>query len=314
MLSEQQKIVRSRGIGGSEIAEVCGLVPWSGAGPHRVWARKMGILDDAEETYAMRRGSVLGPYIAELYMGHTGRLVEKSGKDEETVVCQDEPIVIATPDGIIDGSEVLECKAPSFRTSSHWYGEFGEDRIPDYYIPQLQWEMRATGLDKAQLVGDMVTDLAIRESVFNSKLFAALLDRAKRFWEYVESGTPPPADGSDACIALMKSVGETTGEYVDGDRALFEDYIAVMRDKRAVEDREKAVKSKIMESIGDADGCISPLGKAHFKVESGRAQWKKIAEAMAGEDDLLLTRLRQYEQDMRSKPSRVLRVYPKKGV
>src|SRR5690606_6883149 len=68
--------IRSRGIGGSEIAAIAGVSPWDT--PLSVYLRKIGELPEKEATSATYWGSILEPVVADEYKRrHPGYRVER---------------------------------------------------------------------------------------------------------------------------------------------------------------------------------------------------------------------------------------------
>ena len=112
MLTNEQLAIRKTGITGSEIAAVAGLSPYES--PLTVWARKLDLVDD-DSSAVMERGTYLEEGIRSWYCAKTGANVAIVG----TMVHPDNPIIIATPDGIAyrgDERRALEIKAPTWRT------------------------------------------------------------------------------------------------------------------------------------------------------------------------------------------------------
>ena len=142
-LTAEQKQIRASGIGGSEIAAVAGLSPFGG--PLDIWLRKTGAVNDDDISGPhIERGRHLGPGLASWFRAKTGLRVANVGDEEQTFVHPAHPLVIATPDGLVEDHQVLECKFPSFRVAHHW-GQPGTDEVPDYYerLAAMEAEARA---------------------------------------------------------------------------------------------------------------------------------------------------------------------------
>jgi hypothetical protein len=127
------------GISGSMIAEVAGLSPFAGSGPHHAWSRIFG-LDSDRDGKAIRRGTHMGPALCSWYAEETGQTVTHMGRHEKQLVCAEHPIVRATPDGLVRATKdskphkTLEVKSPGLATMGSW-GDSGTDQIPEYYLP-----------------------------------------------------------------------------------------------------------------------------------------------------------------------------------
>ena len=202
MLTPEQKELRGRGIGGSEIAAVCGLSPW--AGPWDVYLSKIGDAPPFEESIHTRRGQAMGPVIAKLWADETGKTISRVGRYEETLVHEKYPIVRATPDGRVHSGAssnsavvaALETKSPA---RGDGWGEEGTDEIPEHIIPQAQWECSVLGVERAYVVPMIFGAPRTYVVEYNDQLFHALRERAEQFWsDHVEPRKAPPVDASDA--------------------------------------------------------------------------------------------------------------------
>src|SRR5215471_16523967 len=146
---------RTSGIGGSDIAAICGISHFRT--PFGVYCDKLGLADPQEQTERMRIGKLLEPTVLELYRA--------SHPNEEVVWSLDkterhpkEPIIIGTPDAFILRPEPvrkgLEAKTAGLDQAWRW-GDDG-DNVPGEYLMQCQWYMLLIGCnewDLAVLIG-----------------------------------------------------------------------------------------------------------------------------------------------------------------
>jgi putative phage-type endonuclease len=264
MLTPEQHAVRRQGIGGSEIAAVCGLNPWSK--PIDVWLAKTGRAV-FEESFHLERGTFLEDGFINWYAARFKRRhIDKPG----TLVHPVHPVVLATPDAVADHACVVEIKAPNWRTGADW-GEPESDQVPDYYIPQTQWEMAVTGLQEADVVAFLDGDIRRYRVRFDEELFGALLEQAERFWRnHVMTDRPPPEDGSESYseyLARRFPQRDDTVEVANdvGVVRMVEDYKAAAAALEAAEERKRKARQTLEKRIGSQAGIKGDWGSISFR-------------------------------------------------
>jgi putative phage-type endonuclease len=250
---------RRGGLGASDIAGVLGLSPWSS--PWSVWADKVGLLPDEDDSEVMEFGRYAELMVAPWFEEKTGL----------RVVCQQERAVDpaaswrrATLDGrVLDAGPgvdldvddiddrtvgLLEMKTAS--AGRPWL------EIPPNYQAQGQWQMLVTGAERvwfAVLMGRRLdVDLVLDR---NQADIAFMAHEAERFWtEHVLTGTPPPTDSSDATTRALAAVyPKASPDSVEVDD--FADIIAEWQEaKQASKDaeaREKGLANELRAALGD---------------------------------------------------------------
>jgi predicted phage-related endonuclease len=123
--------------------------------------------------------------------------------------------MLANLDYTVVGSEevqILECKTA---------GEFGSrlwrDGVPEYVQCQVQHQLAVTG----KLAADVCVlicgqEIRIHRIERDDELIARLIELERQFWHYVETDTPPPADGSkSAGKALQYLYQQDSGDVLD---------------------------------------------------------------------------------------------------
>jgi putative phage-type endonuclease len=279
-LSAEQQELRRRGIGGSEIAAVCGLSPWSG--PLDVWLSKTGRKHDAS-TFHMQRGTHLGPGLVTWFAEKTGLQVSHWGKDEQTFQHPKYSIVIATPDALVGEDKVLECKMPSRRTELHW-GNVPHG-IPNYYIPQGIWEMAATQRYGGAYFAAMVeSDIKVYLLHWDEQLFRTMLDAAINFWKsYVVPNVQPPIDETNAAVEYLKQqfpVSDETNAVPDEMMNQLASELSVLRaEKKQLEKKEELVTNRIKEWLGHNASVAGDWGTIYWKNSKDREfiDWQELA-------------------------------------
>jgi putative phage-type endonuclease len=325
MLTPEQIEIRSHGVTGSEIAAVAGLSPY--AGPQDVWARKLGLDPGPEQNAAMERGNYLENALVSWTADREGVIVERIGEDQQTIVCPDNDLVIATPDGIAylptdtkTPIAIVEVKSPGWRTAKDWSDPTEvPDGIPIYYLPQVTWEMAAAQLDQS-IVGALVDgELLTYRIDFNADLFAKLLERAKEFWDFVRTRTPPPVSDNDPDPGRWIRAYYSTQEDEDmlepaGDLGTeLRSAVMAYEDARQVaSDAEKAKKAAaavLQTAIGGHAGIQGDGYKVTWKQTRDKTvtDYKEIVEAVGVSEETIA-------KHTRTKPGyRTMRVTVKKG-
>lgn len=178
---------RRNGIGGSDAAAAVGLSPW--VTRLELYYDKIGEAPEREENDDMRRGTILEPAVRQMYADATGYQVVVP---ENIVHSQRWPFALVNLDGLApEAGRILECKTARDRRG---WGEPGSDEIPMVYMIQVQHAMAVLGdydrADVAVLFGSDF-EFAIYPIEADLDFQELLMDNEARFWECVESRTPP---------------------------------------------------------------------------------------------------------------------------
>jgi len=325
-LTKAQKEFRQRGISASDVAAICGLNPWRS--PVGIWESKVLPIedDDEETTEAMERGNEL----EDALLSWMGRRVEKvighnTGPEASTFQSKKHELVLATPDGLvyadpfkrsIDASEaVAEVKSPGPNTIHDWTNPIEmPDGVPEYYLPQVTWQMAATGLDAAYVGALVGGSLWTYQIDFNRELFDALLSRAESFWtDHVIKQEPPPVDGSkDYGEYLRRRFPSHQGALMTSNPeidARVVQLLGLQKQITQIKNEAEAVKQELMMSIGDHEGVKGEWGRVSWKTPKPTARVdKKTLEAYCSENDLDISQFM-----IENKATRRFNVYPSKA-
>ncbi|MDX8128056.1 YqaJ viral recombinase family protein [Methylomonas sp. OY6] len=297
MPREDWLAVRKRGIGSSDAAAAVGLNPYKSQ--LELWLEKTGRddnlpkIDPHDETSPTYWGNLLEPIVAAHYTRRTGNKVRRIN----AVLQHPHPSLLwmlANIDREVIGSDevqILECKTAGINGSKLW-----RDGVPEYVQLQVQHQLAVTGkttADVAVLLGGQY--LEIHRIQRDEALIARLIPLEQRFWRFVETDTPPPADGSESAdLALRCLYPQDSGETLDfsQDRQLsatFADLVNVRQSLAELEQQEALFKQTLQQAIGDAS-------KARF--ETGAVTWKKARDSAVLDTPRLLkeqpTLLQQY--------------------
>ena len=169
--------------------------------------------------------------------------------------------------------QILECKTAGINGARLW-----KDGVPEYVQLQVHHQLAVTGkraADVAVLLGGQ--HLEIHRIERDEVLIRNLVQLEREFWHFVETDTPPPADGSESAdLALRCLYPQDAGNTVDfsQDRTLsatFSDLVA-LRDSIAEQEKlEAKLKQSLQQAIGSASGAV---------FETGEVTWKKAKDSV----------------------------------
>ncbi|WP_186084730.1 YqaJ viral recombinase family protein [Burkholderia gladioli] len=261
--------VRRTGIGGSDAAAV-GLNPYMS--PLELWLDKTGRAeglprpDPQDATSPTYWGTLLEPIVAAVYTKQTGNRVRRINAVLRHPAI---PWMLANLDREVVGSrdvQLLECKTA---------GEFGarlwRNGVPEYVELQVQHQLAVTGKQAAHvavlLCGQALEVFRIER---DDALIGRLVELEARFWQFVESDSPPPTDGSESADRALRHLYPGNGGTVDfsDDRHLssvFADLVAVRADIETRQQTEAQLKQTIQQAMGNATRALFETGEVSFK-------------------------------------------------
>lgn len=240
---------RRTGIGGSDAAAVIGLNPFRSR--IEVYADKMGMMPEKEDTESMRLGRDLEDYVAQRFCEATGKKVRRNN----FMWCHDEHRrMIADVDREIIGENAgLECK-----TTQAWGGKvIMKGEIPLTYYVQCMHYMAVMGYDRVYLAV-----LIFGKGFFNFTIerdedeIAALVAAEAAFWrDHVEAGISPDPDGSQSAEQAVDAIW---GNRAQEDELLMFDFSDDMRElcelaaaEKEIKRQKDAVKQRLQAALGE---------------------------------------------------------------
>ena len=262
--------VRKSGIGGSDAAAAVGLSPYMS--PLELWLIKTGRdanlprPDPQDTTEPVFWGALLEPIVAASYTKQTGNKVRRVNAvlRHPTI-----PFLLANVDREVVGChdvQLLECKTA---------GEFGarlwRDGVPEYVQLQVQHQLAVTGKQAADVAVLICGQkLEVHRVMRDDELIARLIELEAAFWRFVETDSPPPADGSTSADRALRCLYLGAGGTVDftNDRRLssvFADLVAVRADIDARRQFEAQLKQTIVQAMGEADRAEFETGSVSYK-------------------------------------------------
>ena len=271
--------VRKTGIGSSDAAAAVGLNPHQSQ--LELWMIKTGRdatlprTDPNDEESPMYWGNILEPIVAAHYTRRTGNRVRKIN----AVLQHPDPNMawmLANIDREVIGAsdvQILECKTAGINGARLW-----KDGVPEYVQLQVHHQLAVTGkqaADVAVLLGGQ--HLEIHRIERDEVLIKNLIQLEREFWHFVETDTPPPANGSESADRALRCLyPQDSGSTIDfsEDRTLsatFADLVA-LRESIAEQEKEEAqLTQRLQQAIGSASGAV---------FETGNVTWKKAKDSV----------------------------------
>lgn len=243
--------LRTRGLGGSEIAAAVGLSPWES--PYALWQRKAGRIPPQWESPSMDWGKRLEPPIADAFReGHPEFLQLAGG-------LYGKGFQIASPDRLladVTGAPVavLEVKTADSFARDQW-GPSGSDEIPPYYRCQVLWYLDVLDLPVAHVTvligGNDYREYTIKASAREQ---AWLRWRGRKFWRSLLDGTPPDLDDSVHTYEAVRQLHPdiTPTEAVEVDLEAYEAWRAADAELKRLKGVINLSRSLITQEMHDA--------------------------------------------------------------
>jgi putative phage-type endonuclease len=265
------------GIGSSDAAASVGLNPYQSQ--LELWMVKTGRggalpqIDPNDDTSPMFWGTLLESFVAAHYTKKTGNRIRKINAvlqhpEHSWMLANIDREVIGVPD-----TQILECKTAGMNGAKLW-----RDGVPEYVQLQVHHQLAVTGkqaADVAVLVcGNEFRTYRIER---DDALIARLIELERKFWHYVETDTPPPADGSDSAEVALRCLYPNDNNAVldfSGDVemcAAFSDLNAVRSVLSGNNEIEAKLKQQIQQRMGEASKAV---------FDNGEVTWKRSKDSV----------------------------------
>lgn len=256
---------RKKGVGASEVACLFGLDPY-GRTIQDLYDEKVS--DDAVdgiETPDMQRGRYMEPIILELYQLATLRVVCPVGLQ----VHPDEPRMLATPDGIIQGDgapvEVKSVRQKKFSYLTH-------RGLTDGWLIQVASQLEVTQKDWASYAFHSAENWSLVHFDIerDRELGEALLAKVREFWKYVENRERPE---NPLVYDLPQIKGVSGSITLRADAEWLELAGQLIEAKRLAEtskEIEAMVKDRVKELMGGYGSHEGGGVRVHYKERAGR--------------------------------------------
>lgn len=288
---------RRKSLGGSDMGAILGLNPWRS--PYSVWADKRGLLPEKPDSEAMRIGRDLEPYVLKRFSEASGL---KTRRVNAIIRNTDFPHLHANVDSMIVGENAgVEAKTASALNAR----VFGGGEFPESYYAQCVTYLAVTEAQRWYLavlimgrefkiyqltrIEDDVKPDWCESSVFVSQDEIDALGRlAGDFWELVEAGTPPEADGLRSTTETLDTIYADDGPEADLEavRSDVDLLITVSREIRDLQTVKDDVQNRIKAFMQDASAGSCELGKVTWREQIRRTFDEKRFRADHPEMDL----------------------------
>lgn len=295
---------RTECITGTDISAIMGLNEYRT--PFQAWYGKINP-GQQEDSAPMAWGRRLEPLIASAYQDEVK--AEALVKAEFTARNIDGLPCGGTPDYLRpDRRIVLEIKTS--RSMRGW-GEQGTDDIPPQYLCQVLWYCGLLEWGTAHvavLIG--ASDFRTYNVDFDKDIFSTFIDAARKFWESVQSRTPPDFDASDAARAWLSA------RYRGGQKLLTapdDETVAAAAEYREIngtlstlEVRKSLLTNKLLAKIGDYDKCkIDGIGNLTLvrSAQENKTNWKAVAEELGASPEIIARHTKQIQKATYIKPT-----------
>jgi putative phage-type endonuclease len=268
--------VRKRGIGSSDAAAAVGLNPYKSQ--LELWLEKTGQDADLpkpdanDETSPLYWGTLLEPIVAAHYTKRSGNRVRRVNA---VLQHSTEPWMLANIDREVvgvDDVQILECKTAGLNGARLW-----KDGVPEYVQLQVLHQLAVTGkraADVAVLICGQ--ELRVHRIERDEEAIANLIALERAFWETVQAGTPPAADGSESADCALRCLfPRDHGQDIDLSQdfemsAAFSDLLAVRRVLSEHQELEAKLKQRIQQRMGDATSAL---------FDGGCVTWKRSKDS-----------------------------------
>jgi|SRR5690606_10192536 len=180
--SQEWLEIRKNYITATDLPVIMGISPWKS--PQELYEEKIGECPPAPSNAWMDRGIELEPEARHIFETRFATLV-----DPQWVVSPEIEWAAASLDGWDGGNTLVEIKCPGKK--NHDIAKKGE--IPNYYYPQIQWQMMVTMQQKAWYVSYRPEDINhfVAMPVKRDQAYIdEMIEKAAEFYESIKHKTP----------------------------------------------------------------------------------------------------------------------------
>lgn len=202
MTNEEWLEWRKKGIGGSDVATICGLNKYKSA--LELWMEKRGYKQDEEAGESAYWGTTLEHIVREEF-------IKRSGLEVDTInLMLKHPkyeFMLANVDGIVIDQESKKCIFEAKTASAYKADQWKDDEIPEGYMLQIQHYMAVTGYERAYiavLIGGNTFKYKVVDK--DEELINMIIQIEKQFWDCVVNDIPPEVNGSESCTNMLNSL------------------------------------------------------------------------------------------------------------
>lgn len=256
----------------SEIAALMGC-GFSGQSPWTVWLDKIGEGTPTKETKIMNEGKILEVAVIELFKDrHPEYTVERTSN---LLLLREDQQIGCSPDAVyVDETGkrgLLETKVSGLGMLDEWmYGN-----VPEKYFWQVQHQMMVTGYDIAIIGVLLCSEYEERIVPRDPEAQLKMVSLYQRFWDCVESRTPPDWDYSEAGhAALRRKADMELALRLDKHRSdTVRDVLGYLDRLKEIDTERQKLANWLVASIGKAQYVVLDCGAC---VKIGVNAWKEM--------------------------------------
>lgn len=176
----------------------------------------------------------------------------------------------------------------------HWtQRERWDNGVPDHVRTQIDWYGQCAGTDRNYVgaffgLGDF---RMIEVEPLDADTRGSILEVVKRFWvDHIETGEPPPPDGSAGAAAVLERLHPKDGASCALDEqiaALAREFMALKQESKRVDERMEEVKQRIQHWMSEQGATFAedgPLRVRWSEVETRRIDWPALARELGATD------------------------------
>lgn len=241
---------RRQGIGGSDVAAICGLSKYRS--PLNVYLDKLGEIPPLEDNPKMKAGRMLEQVIADWFAEETGN---KVWRQNAVFQSRDHSFMLANIDRWLPGQNAgLEIKNTSEYCKDDWAGT----QAPTEYVLQCNHYMAVTGADRwyiAVLIGGWDFQWRIIER--DEELIKNLTTIESDFWHNNVLAKEPPSyshqDTEYLKTAYPSSESGKKANLPEDVYQIMQDLYTARADVKSAEIRKETAENRIKGHMGDAE-------------------------------------------------------------
>ena len=270
MITPEQRELRKKYLGASEVAAVMGLDPYRSAAD--CWLEKTGIADPFEGNEATERGNLLEPAILR-YAGN------EIGKTLTSGVMKIHPGNLLAAN--FDAIPIEPMNAPDFvveAKSSRVAGEYGEpgtDEVPDKVVIQTHAQMEVAG-PQCRLAYVPIITAGLDFRMYIVQRNQAICDEILRVGtEFMERYVKPRVRPSDfrPSMEVLKRVRRQPNTIIDVPKSLIDDWVIMDAARKEAEEDADAAKAALLAAMKEADCCQDETGRTLTYWEQERKEY-----------------------------------------
>lgn len=251
--------VRREGIGASDAAAVVGLHPW--LSPLALFYEKTSEIVVAEPpTEPMEWGLRLEPVVAAAWCEKNDRRMIRFQPYDPACrrVHPHLPWMVANLDGVVLDNGDSEAAVYEGKTASGWSAAAWDDDLPAHVLIQVQHQLAVTGLPRGHVAcligGSRFVQYDIER---DDELIGSLIEAESRFWQDVQDGRPPAADGYESTTEALKVRWRDS---LDTAVELGEEGVVLVRSRHRAkanadeaQQRQQAAENRLRQLLGEAE-------------------------------------------------------------